>query len=157
MSIRRDSRRVTVGNVEIGGGAPLSVQSMTNTDTADFAKTEAQIRALCDAGCDIVRLAVPDEEAAGVFSAMKSRGITVPLVADIHFDYKLALASVRSGASKIRINPGNIGADWKVKEVADACLSAGLPIRIGVNGGSWIKRFCRNTAPPPPRLWWKAH
>ena len=150
MKTRRDSRCVTVGSVKIGGGAPLSVQSMTNTNTADFDKTEAQIRSLTEAGCDIVRLAVPDEEAAGVFSAMRQRGICLPLVADIHFDYQLALASVRSGASKIRINPGNIGADWKVKEVADACQSAGLPIRIGVNGGSLDKNLLQKYGAPTP-------
>ena len=150
MKERRNSRLLSVGGVAIGGGAPVSVQSMTNTPTADFDRTEAQIRALTDAGCDIVRLAVPEEAAAGVFAAMRSRGITVPLVADIHFDYKLALASAASGAAKIRINPGNIGADWKVKEVADACAAAGLPIRIGVNGGSLDSALRRKYGGPTP-------
>lgn len=151
MNQERVSRAVSVGGVQIGGGAPISVQSMTNTPAADFDAAERQIRALCAAGCDIVRLAVPDEPSAAVFSTMRARGITVPLVADIHFDYKLALAAVASGADKIRINPGNIGADWKVKEVANACAAAGLPIRIGVNGGSLDAELRRKYGAPTPQ------
>jgi len=150
MKERRTSRALSVGGVLIGGGAPVSVQSMTNTHSADFDGAERQIRALADAGCDIVRLAVPDEDAAGVFSAMRERGITVPLVADIHFDYKLALAALAAGAAKIRINPGNIGADWKVREVAEACAAAGIPIRIGVNGGSLESGLRRKYGGPTP-------
>jgi len=150
MMERRNSRAVRVGGVQIGGGAPITVQSMTNARSGDFDETEKQVRALTAAGCDIVRIAVPDEEAADVFSVLRSRGITVPLVADIHFDYRLALLSVKAGASKIRINPGNIGAQWKVREVADACRSAGLPIRIGVNGGSLDKTLLEKYGAPTP-------
>jgi len=150
MMERRKSRTVHVGGIPIGGGAPITVQSMTNTPAADFDAAERQIRALCAAGCDIVRLAVPDEDAAGVFAEMHRRGIRVPMVADIHFDYKLALAAVASGASKIRINPGNIGAEWKVREVASACSAAGLPIRIGVNGGSLEKSLLEKYGAPTP-------
>ncbi len=150
MKERRISRAVTVGSVPVGGGAPVSVQSMTNAPSGDFDATEAQIRTLVSAGADIVRVAVPDETAAEVFSVMQNRGITVPLVADIHFDYKLALLSVKNGASKIRVNPGNIGASWKVREVAAACRDAGLPIRIGVNGGSLDKKLLEKYGTPTP-------
>lgn len=134
--IRRKTREVTVGNVKIGGFAPISIQSMTNTDTHDKEKTLSQIRALENAGCDIVRLAVPDIEAASTFTYLKNQGVNIPLVADIHFDYKIALACVDAGADKIRINPGNIGERARVIEVARACEERGLPIRIGVNSGS---------------------
>lgn len=150
MKERRISRTVRVGTVPVGGGAPISVQSMTNAPSCDFDATEAQIRRLVSAGADIVRVAVPDESAAEVFSVMRNRGITVPLVADIHFDYKLALLSVQHGASKIRVNPGNIGASWKVREVAAACRDAGLPIRIGVNGGSLDKKLLEKYGAPTP-------
>ncbi|MBQ8746645.1 MAG: flavodoxin-dependent (E)-4-hydroxy-3-methylbut-2-enyl-diphosphate synthase [Clostridia bacterium] len=146
----RVSRAVRVGPYTIGGGAPVTVQSMTNVPSTDFDAAAAQIRTLAEAGCDIVRLAVPDEASAGVFADMRRRGITVPLVADIHFDYKLALASVKSGASKIRINPGNIGEEWKVREVAAACKDAGIPIRIGVNGGSLRKDLLQKYGSPTP-------
>ena len=106
---RRQTRMITVGGVAIGGDAPITVQSMTNTDTHDVAATLKQIKALESAGCDIVRLAVPDIEAAATFSALKREGVAIPLVADIHFDYKIALAAIEAGADKIRINPGNIG------------------------------------------------
>ncbi|MBR2848178.1 MAG: flavodoxin-dependent (E)-4-hydroxy-3-methylbut-2-enyl-diphosphate synthase [Clostridia bacterium] len=146
----RNSRAVHLGEIQIGGGAPITVQSMTNAPSGDFDTTERQIRDLLRAGCDIVRIAVPDMDAAGIFSAMRQRGITAPLVADIHFDYKLALAAVKSGASKIRINPGNIGAEWKVREVADACKNAAIPIRIGVNGGSLDKKLLEKYGSPTP-------
>ena len=136
---RRVTRTVNVGGVLIGGDAPIAVQSMTNVTAADFEGTVRQLRALEAAGCQIARIAVPDTDCAKVFSYARSQGITIPLVADIHFDYKIALEAVREGASKIRINPGNIGEAWKVREVAEACKSAGLPIRIGVNGGSLEK------------------
>ena len=110
---RRISRAVRVGGVQIGGGAPIPVQSMLNTPARDFAAALALTERLVDAGCDIVRLAVPDVESAEAFSYLREHGITIPLVADIHFDYSLALASVKAGACKIRINPGNIGAEWK--------------------------------------------
>ncbi len=133
---RRISKSVRVGNTVIGGGAPISVQSMTNTPAADFSSTVEQMRRLEAAGCDIIRVALPDESAAEIFTYAANAGIRVPLVADVHFDYRIAVAAIRAGASKIRINPGNIGEEWKVREVADACRAAGVPIRIGVNGGS---------------------
>lgn len=150
MKERRFSRGCSVGGIRIGGGAPLTVQSMTNVPSADFDAVEQQIRTLEGAGCDIVRIAVPDEESAGVFAAMRRRGITLPLVADIHFDYRLAVLSASGGASKIRINPGNIGAAWKVREVAAACRAAGIPIRIGVNGGSLSHALLTKYGAPTP-------
>lgn len=135
-SARRVSRTVTVGGVSVGGTAPVTVQSMTNTDTHDTAATLRAVRALADAGCDIVRLAVPDIAAARTFSVLKEAGVTVPLVADIHFDYKIALECIAAGADKIRINPGNIGGEDRVRAVVTACRARGIPIRIGVNGGS---------------------
>ncbi len=124
--------------MKVGGFAPVSVQSMTNTDTRDVAATVAQIRALEEAGCEIVRLAVLDEEAAAAFARIKEH-TSIPLVADIHFSHKLALAALAAGADCIRINPGNIGARWKVEEVTRACAERGVPIRIGVNAGSLEK------------------
>lgn len=144
------TRSVRVGNLLIGGDSPISVQSMTNTDTLNFDATLKQVRALEMAGCDIVRLAVPTIEAAKVFAFLKKEGTTVPLVADIHFDYKIALESVKYGVDKIRINPGNIGEKWKVEEVANACRNAGIPIRIGVNGGSLEKRLLEKYGSPTP-------
>ncbi len=133
---RKITRTVSVGNVKIGGGNPISVQSMTNTDTHDFAATLTQVLALEKAGCDIVRLAVPDVDCASVFTYLKENGTSVPLVADIHFDYKIALAAIAAGADKIRINPGNIGDRTKVEAVVSACQNKRIPIRIGVNTGS---------------------
>jgi len=132
------TRQITVGGVAIGGGAPVTVQSMCTTPTRDVEATAAQIERLAAAGCDIVRVAVPDREAAQAIAAIKKR-VSLPLVADIHFDYKLALASLDAGADKIRINPGNIGSREGVREVARACGERGVPIRIGVNGGSLEK------------------
>lgn len=129
------TRQIQVGTVAIGGGAPITVQSMCNTDTRDAAATAAQCNALAAAGCDIVRLAILDMAAAEAVAEIKRR-TAVPIVADIHFDYRLALACVRNGADKIRINPGNIGGTDRVRAVADACGERGVPIRIGVNGGS---------------------
>lgn len=145
---RRKTRVVKVGHIAIGGDADIPVQSMTNIPAADFEGTVRQLRALEAAGCQIARIAVPDTDCAKVFSYARSQGITIPLVADIHFDYKIALEAVREGASKIRINPGNIGEAWKVREVADACKSAGLPIRIGVNGGSLEKSLLEKYGSP---------
>ncbi len=119
----------------IGGGAPVTVQSMTNTKTSDIEATSAQIRRLAAAGCDIVRVAVPDEDAARAFAEIKKRA-EIPVVADIHFSHKLAIMACEAGADKIRINPGNIGGEDKVRAVASACRERGVPIRIGVNGGS---------------------
>lgn len=133
---RRQSRTVTVGGLRIGGGAPLLVQSMTNTDPHDFAACLKQVKRLEEAGCDLVRLTVPDKEAASVFSYLREAGVRVPLVADIHFDYRLALESVAAGADKIRLNPGNVGGSDRVRAVAAVCRRAGVPIRIGVNSGS---------------------
>lgn len=131
-------RTVTVGNIKIGGDAPVSIQSMTNTDTRDADATISQILRLEEAGCDIIRVAVPDSEAADAVARIK-KGIHIPLVCDIHFDYKLALSCMQNGADKIRINPGNIGSRERVKAVADMAKDKGIPIRIGVNGGSLQK------------------
>lgn len=148
---RRKTRKITVGRVGVGGGAPVSVQSMTNTDTHNAAATKAQILALQDAGCEIVRLALPDEAAAETVAVLKKDpSVRIPLVADIHFDHRIALAAVRAGVDKIRINPGNIGSKERVKEVADACRAAGIPIRIGVNSGSLEKSILEKYGAPVP-------
>ena len=120
-SIRRQTRPVKVGNVTIGGSAPISIQSMTNTDTKDVAATVDQVRRLEQAGCEIVRITVPDAESAQTITAIKQAGIRVPIVADIHFDYRAAVACAERGVDKIRINPGNIGDESRVKAVVDAC------------------------------------
>ena len=133
---RRKTRAVRVGGVVIGGAAPLALQSMTNTDPHDYAATLAQIKALKAAGCDVVRLTVPDEAAADVLYRLRCADVGLPLVADIHFNYKLAVLCAERGADKIRINPGNIGDETHVKAVTKACRAHGVPIRIGVNGGS---------------------
>ena len=135
-SIRRKTRSVIVGGVGIGGDYPVSIQSMTNTDTHDKAATLAQVRRLADAGCEIVRLALPDIEAAKTIAYIKEEGIKIPLVADIHFDYRIALAALDAGVDKIRINPGNIGSRERTEEVVRACRNKSIPIRIGVNSGS---------------------
>ncbi len=129
---------VDCGTVRIGGGAPVSIQSMTNVDARNEAALLAQIRRLEEAGCQIIRIAVPDMEAADVFGRMKQKA-HVPLVADIHFDYRLAIAAMKAGADKIRINPGNIGDRARVKAVVDAAKARQIPIRIGVNSGSLEK------------------
>ena len=136
------TRQIHIGPVAIGGGAPISVQSMTNTKTTDTEATVAQIRALQAAGCDIVRLAVPDMAAAENLGNI-IRQVTVPLVADIHFDYKLALEAIRQGIHALRLNPGNIGGEEKVKAVVRAAKKAHIPIRIGVNAGSLDKKILR--------------
>ena len=146
--MRRKTRTVHVGSVAIGGDAPVSIQSMTNRPARDFEGTIAQIQSLAASGCEIVRIAVPDTETAAVFSKAKQAGVTVPLVADIHFDYRIALEALRHGADKIRINPGNIGSRQRVRIVADACKSAGVPIRIGVNGGSLEKSLLEKYGGP---------
>ena len=132
------TRQIDVGGVLIGGNAPIPIQSMCNTRTDDVPATVEQIRRLAAAGCDIVRVAVPDMAAAKSVGAIREQ-IDIPLVVDIHFDYKLALESVAAGADKVRINPGNIGGADRVKAVADVCRAKGVPIRIGVNGGSLEK------------------
>lgn len=136
------TRQVHVGPVAIGGGAPVSIQSMCNTPTENVDATVAQILRLEQAGCDIVRVAVPTREAAMAIPTIKSR-IHIPLVADIHFDYKLALLCINGGVDKIRINPGNIGSPDRVRAVADGCRERGIPIRVGVNGGSLEKDILR--------------
>ncbi len=138
---RRKTKKIKVGNIFIGGDAPVSVQSMTNTPTSDFEATFAQVRALENAGCDIVRMAIPDMECVKTIYRLKEAGIGCALVADIHFDYRLALESAEAGIDKIRINPGNIGDSANIKAVADKCLRLGIPIRIGVNSGSVDKKI----------------
>ena len=132
---RRVSRQIHIGNVAIGGGAPVSVQSMTNTDTRDWRSTAGQIRRLEEAGCEIIRVAIPDEQAADVLATIK-KSIRIPIIADIHFDYRLAIRAMRAGADAIRINPGNIGGPEKVKKVIDLARERKIPVRIGVNSGS---------------------
>ena len=134
------TKQIMVGGVAIGGGAPVSIQSMTNTRTSDVEGTLAQIRALASAGCEIVRVAVPDMEAARAVAKIKEHS-PLPVVVDIHFDYNLALEAIAAGADKVRINPGNIGGEERVKAVADACRQRNIPIRIGVNGGSLEKEL----------------
>ncbi len=138
MGQRRASRQITVGNVKVGGDAEIAVQSMTNTFTQDISATMSQIKRLEEAGCEIVRVAVPDEEAAAAISAIK-KGISIPLIADIHFDYRLAIAAAKSGADGLRFNPGNIGNKIKVKALVDCAKDLNIPIRIGVNSGSLEK------------------
>ena len=140
MTERKSTRSIHAGAVTIGGGAPVTVQSMCNTHTWDVEATVAQIRALRAAGCEIVRLAVPDERSARAIEAIKAQ-VDLPLVADIHFDYRLALLCAERGVDKIRINPGNIGDAERMRAVAQACRSRGIPIRIGVNAGSLEKRL----------------
>ncbi|HUW63554.1 MAG TPA: flavodoxin-dependent (E)-4-hydroxy-3-methylbut-2-enyl-diphosphate synthase [Spirochaetia bacterium] len=133
--MRRKTIPVHLGGVQVGGGAPITVQSMTNTDTADVEKTVEQIDALTRAGCEIVRVAVPDAAAAGALTRIKER-ITIPLIADIHFDYRLALAALEAGVDGLRLNPGNIGSSDRVAAVSRAAGQRGVPIRVGVNAGS---------------------
>ena len=132
------SKRIMIGRVALGGGNPVVIQSMTNTKTSDIDSTVQQIKALTQAGCELIRLSAPDEASAKAVKTLKNK-TAVPLVADIHFDYKLAVLAIENGADKIRINPGNIGDDQRVKAVVDAAKSAKIPIRVGVNGGSLEK------------------
>ena len=132
---RKQTRKITVGKVAIGNMSPISVQSMTNTYTDDVLSTVSQIKQLENAGCEIVRVAVPHEKAAAAISLIKKK-ISIPLIADIHFDYRLAIASAKAGANGLRINPGNIGSVKKVKEVIDCAKMFNIPVRIGVNAGS---------------------
>ena len=141
------TRQILVGGIPIGGGAPVVIQSMLNTKTTDVEGSLAQIRALASAGCQIVRLAVPNMEAARTFAEICKES-PLPLVADIHFDYKLAIAAAEGGASKIRINPGNIGGEDRVKAVVDVCKEKKIPIRIGVNGGSLDKKLLEKYGHP---------
>lgn len=135
MMYREQTKTVSIGNVTIGGGNPIAIQSMTNTPTEDVQKTTAQIRRLTEAGCEIIRCTVPTLEAAAAIREIKKQ-ITIPLVADIHFDYKMAIAAMENGADKIRINPGNIGGREKVEAVVKVAKERHIPIRVGVNSGS---------------------
>ena len=137
---RKSTRQIKVGNVDVGGDAPITVQSMTNTPTADVDATVAQIERLTDAGCEIVRVAVPDRAATEAISSIQAR-ITIPLIADIHFDHRLAIAAAERGADGLRINPGNIGSIERVKKVVVAAKTHQIPIRVGVNAGSLEKRL----------------
>ena len=140
MYTNKDTKKVFAGGLRIGGGAPVSVQSMLNIPAHDINGNVKQAKKLESAGCDIIRISVPDKESVKTLAALKEN-ISIPVVADIHFDYRLALESVAAGADKIRINPGNIGSDDRVKAVAAACKTAGVPIRIGVNSGSLEKNI----------------
>ena len=146
----RKTRAVKVKDVQIGGGAPVAVQSMTKTDTVDVAGTVAQIEAMVRAGCEVVRLAVPDKEAALALKEIRKLVPHVPLVADIHFHYKLALMALDAGIDKLRLNPGNIGAHERVREVVRAAQSQKVPIRIGVNGGSLEKDLLKKYGTATP-------
>ena len=149
---RLETKQINVGKIKVGGDAPVSVQSMCNTKTDDVDATVAQINSLAASGCDIVRLAVPDEKAADALTEIRRQCPDTPLVADIHFDYKLALRAVEAGFDAIRINPGNIGGAEKVRAVADACRERGLPIRIGVNSGSLEKDLVDRYGPTPEAM-----
>jgi len=151
MITREKTKVVHIGGVPIGGGHPIVIQSMTNTDTRDSVATIAQIQDLVKAGCEIVRVAVPDIEAADALKRIKKE-ITVPLVADIHFDYRLALESVKNGVDKLRINPGNIGNGLRLQKVAEAAKAAEIPIRVGVNSGSLEKDIMKKYGMTPEGL-----
>ena len=146
---RKMTREVRVGDVKIGGNNPISVQSMTNTDTRDVEKTVAQIKRLEEVGCDIVRVAVVDMDAAKSISKIKEQ-VNIPIIADIHFDYRLALEAIEQGVDGIRINPGNIGSIERVKAVVEKCKERDLKIRIGVNGGSLEKELLKKYGSPTP-------
>lgn len=147
MITRKQTRPITVRNVPIGGGAPVVIQSMTNTHTTDIESTLAQIEQLVSAGCRIVRVAIPDSDAAKAFPEIR-RQTEVPLVADIHFQYKFAIAAIEAGADKVRINPGNIGSEDRVKAVVDAAKQAGIPMRVGVNAGSLEEHLLKKYGGP---------
>src|SRR5207248_6070324 len=146
----RKSRPVQVKHVQIGGGAPVVIQSMTKTDTANVDETVAQIEEMVSAGCEIVRLAVPDNNAAIALKEIRKRVPEVPLVADIHFHYKLALLALEAGVDKLRLNPGNIGSTERVREVVRGAHERGVPIRIGVNGGSLEKDLLKKYGTATP-------
>jgi (E)-4-hydroxy-3-methylbut-2-enyl-diphosphate synthase len=146
---RRKTKVVHVGNVPIGGANPISVQSMTKTDTRDVTSTLRQIRALADSGCEIVRIAVPDMRAAEALGRIK-KSSPLPVIADIHFDWRLALEAIRQGVDGLRLNPGNIGASWKVAEVVSAASDRAIPIRVGVNSGSLSRKLLEKYRHPTP-------
>ncbi len=148
--IRKNKNEVKIGKIAIGGKNKIAIQSMTNTDTRDFDATLAQISALQDAGCDVVRITVPDLEAAETVRRLKEKDLYIPIVADIHFDYKVALKCAEYGIDKIRINPGNIGDDDRVRQVALYCKERRIPIRIGVNSGSLERHILAKFGGPTP-------
>lgn len=149
MKAGKKTKTIYVGKVPIGGDNPIVVQSMTKTDTADVKSTVRQIKSLESYGCEIIRLAVPDMNAAKALSSIK-KSITIPMIADIHFDWRLALEVIKQGVDGLRINPGNIGARWKIKEVIKAASERGIPIRIGVNAGSLEKDLLKKYGHPVP-------
>lgn len=149
MFLRNQTKKVYCGNVAIGGDAPVSVQSMLNCPAHDYEANIAQAKALESAGCQIIRVSVPDQETVALVAKLKE-AVSVPIVADIHFDYRMAIESVAAGVDKVRINPGNIGDDQKVKAVADMCRSHNVPIRIGVNSGSVEKEILKKYGAPTP-------
>jgi (E)-4-hydroxy-3-methylbut-2-enyl-diphosphate synthase len=146
---RKKTRLLNVGPVPVGNASPISVQSMTKTDTRDSKTTARQIRALEKSGCEIIRIAVPDMNAAAALGAIK-KAVSIPIIADIHFDWRLALEAVRQGIDGLRINPGNIGARWKIAEVVSAAADKNIPIRIGVNAGSLSKKLLQKYGHPTP-------
>lgn len=145
----RKTKKIFVGSVPVGGGSPISVQSMTKTDTRDIRRTSSQVRRLAKAGCEIIRIAVPDEKAAVALGGIK-KASPIPVIADIHFDWRLALEAIKQGIDGLRINPGNIGAKWKVVEVVSAANGRNIPIRIGVNAGSLGKKLLEKFGRPCP-------
>ncbi len=149
MTDRFHTKKVSVGKLTIGGGSPIAIQSMLCAKPDDIEGNVAQAKALKDAGCEIIRVAIPDMQAVRLIAAIKTN-VDVPLVADIHFDYRLALESVAAGVDKVRLNPGNIGGDDRVKSVADACRLKGVPIRIGVNSGSLERHILERYGAPTP-------
>ena len=148
--IRRSSKEIKIGNVSIGAKNPIAIQSMTNTDTHDKEATIAQIRSLEACGCNIVRITVLDEDAVETITFLKNNNVNIPIVADIHFDYRIAVSCAKAGIDKIRINPGNIGDDNRVREVVNACKEYAIPIRIGVNSGSLEKEILNKYGAPTP-------
>lgn len=148
--VRKKTKEIKIGTITVGGNAPVAVQSMLNTSGTDKPACIAQCKALEAAGCEIIRMSVPDADCVPTFDAIKSAGIKAPLVADIHFDYRLAIESAAAGADKIRINPGNIGGEENVRKLVCACKKYGTPIRIGVNGGSLEKDILTKYGSPTP-------
>ncbi len=149
MIVRQQTRKITIGGVPVGGGSPITVQSMTNTDTRDVAATVAQIHRLEQAGCELIRVAVLDQEAAAAITGIRA-AISIPLIADIHFDHRLAVAAMEHGAQSIRINPGNLGGGARLARVVDAAKAHGVPIRVGVNSGSIEKDLLKIHGYPSP-------
>ena len=152
--MRQKKREVKIGNVTIGGSNPIAVQTMLNVPVEDIEGNVAQAKRCEAAGCQILRVTCPSPADAKCIEAVKN-AVNIPIVADIHFDYKAALACADVGVDKIRINPGNIGDDDRVKAVVDACQQKNIPIRIGVNAAVWKSTFWPATAHPPRKLWWK--